>query len=133
MSIGWNPYKVRDLAAQKPEEKWEIITCGNGSKGPRKYEWIRYPLNCPDAPEWQRWLLIRRHLHERDQLAYYIVYAPEETTLEDLVQVAGTRWAVERCFQELKVKWDWINTRFAHGQAGIATLHCLWLRMLFLA
>ncbi|MFC4544738.1 hypothetical protein ACFO25_00010 [Paenactinomyces guangxiensis] len=35
-------------------------------------------------------------------MAYYIVYAPEETTLEDLVQVAGTRWAVERCFQEAK-------------------------------
>ncbi|MFC4544737.1 IS701 family transposase, partial [Paenactinomyces guangxiensis] len=38
VSIGWNTYKVRDLAAQTPEEKWEIITCGNGSKGPRKYE-----------------------------------------------------------------------------------------------
>jgi SRSO17 transposase len=102
VSIGWNTYKVRDLATQTPEEKWEIISCGNGSKGPRKYEWIRYPLNCPDAPEWQRWLLIRRHLHEKDQLAYFIAYSPEETTLKKLVQVSGTRWAVERCFQEAK-------------------------------
>jgi hypothetical protein len=31
VSIGWNTYKVRDLATQIPEGKWEIISCGNGA------------------------------------------------------------------------------------------------------
>src|SRR5690606_14865345 len=65
-------------------------------------EWVRYPLNCPDAPQWQRWLLIRRHPDEKEDYAYYSVYAPKVAPLTSFVRVAGARWAVERCFQEAK-------------------------------
>jgi SRSO17 transposase len=100
--IGWEMYRVRELATRTPEDSWKLLSCGNGAKGPRKYEWVRYLLNCPDLPDWERWLLIRRHLTEKDNYAYYIAYAPKETSLESLVQVAGTRWTVEKCFQEAK-------------------------------
>jgi SRSO17 transposase len=100
--IGWKTYQVRELASRTPENSWKRFSCGNGAKGPREYEWVRYPINCPDAPEWERWLLIRRHLTEKENVAYYVAYAPKETSLESLVRVAGTRWAVERCFQEAK-------------------------------
>jgi SRSO17 transposase len=100
--IGWETYRVRELAASTPENSWKFLSCGNGAKGPRYYEWVRYPLNCPDAPQWERWLLIRRHLTEKENVAYYIAYAPKETSLENLVKVAGIRWTVERCFQEAK-------------------------------
>jgi SRSO17 transposase len=100
--IGWETYRVRELAAKTPDNSWKLLSSGNGAKGPRIYEWVRYPLNCPDAPEWKRWLLIRRHLTEKENIAYYIAYAPKETSLESLVRVAGIRWTVEKCFQEAK-------------------------------
>jgi SRSO17 transposase len=100
--IGWETERVRVLVANTLENSWRLLSCGNRAKCPRTYEWVRYPLNCPMPPEWERWLLIRRHLTEKDNYAYYIAYAPKETSLESLVQVAGTHWTVERCFQEAK-------------------------------
>ena len=47
-------------------------------------------------------LLIRRGTAEPDDLAYYLTHAPEETTLAELVRVAGTRWAIEGCFEAAK-------------------------------
>src|SRR5262249_21598802 len=36
------------------------------------------------------------------ELAYYRVFAPTRVTLPEVVQVAGTRWAVEECFETAK-------------------------------
>ena len=48
-------------------------------------------------------LLIRRSTDEPDDLTYYyLTHAPEETTLAQPVRVAGTRWAVESCFEAAK-------------------------------
>ena len=33
------------------------------------------------------------------ELAYYVCFGPAETALEELVRVAGTRWAIEECFE----------------------------------
>ena len=35
-------------------------------------------------------------------MAYYLCYGPAGTTDEELIRVAGTRWAVEACFQTAK-------------------------------
>ncbi|GJF24721.1 hypothetical protein SHO565_52850 [Streptomyces sp. HO565] len=35
-------------------------------------------------------------------LAPYIAYCPAGTPLDDLIRVAGSRWAVEECFQSAK-------------------------------
>ena len=44
----------------------------------------------------------RRSIADPTQLAYYIAYAPAEATLDELIAVAGTRWAIEECFQTAK-------------------------------
>jgi hypothetical protein len=36
------------------------------------------------------------------KLAYYLCYGPQSTTDEQLIRVAGTRWAIETCFQTAK-------------------------------
>ena len=36
------------------------------------------------------------------ELAYCVCYGPAGTTLEELARVAGTRWAIEECFEEAK-------------------------------
>lgn len=51
---------------------------------------------------WARWLLVRRSVENPQERAYYRVFAPAGTTLEEMVAVAGKRWAVEECFAAVK-------------------------------
>ena len=46
--------------------------------------------------------MARRSLAQPEELAYYVCFGPADTTLADLVQVAGTRWTIEECFEEAK-------------------------------
>lgn len=62
----------------------------------------RARFNCPHAPEWERWLLVRRSLTDKADLAYYVAFAPRGTTLEEMVSVAGTRWTVETGLETAK-------------------------------
>ena len=48
------------------------------------------------------WLLARRSIAKPGELAYYVCFGPAGTGLEELVRVAGTRWAIEECFEEAK-------------------------------
>ena len=46
---------------------------------------------------------MRRGIEDPNELAYYVVFAPKEsTTLEELVRVAGTRWQIESCLESAK-------------------------------
>ena len=47
-------------------------------------------------------MLTRRSVAKPEELAYYVCYGPAGTDLEELVRVAGTRWAIEECFEEAK-------------------------------
>ena len=53
-------------------------------------------------PGKEYWLLARRSIAKPDELAYYVCYGPAGTTQEELARVAGTRWAIEECFEEAK-------------------------------
>jgi SRSO17 transposase len=53
-------------------------------------------------PEWRRWLLVRRSVTEPTELAAYVVYAQQDTTLQAVVRVAGARWTIESCFEAAK-------------------------------
>ena len=48
------------------------------------------------------WLLVRRSIAKPDELAYYVCFGPEDVALEELVRVAGARWAIEESFEEAK-------------------------------
>jgi SRSO17 transposase len=81
---------------------WRRLSAGDGSKGPRLYDWLRLPLNPPLQEGFERWLLVRRSIEDPDELTAYTVFAPEGTTLEELAKVAGMRWRVEIGFEEAK-------------------------------
>jgi SRSO17 transposase len=88
-------------------EQWRRLSTGEGSKGPRLFDWALLPLFRLQLTEeerfWGHWLLVRRSVQDPNDLAYYVVFAPKEsTTLEELVRVAGTRWRIESCFEETK-------------------------------
>ncbi|WP_420710855.1 IS701 family transposase [Streptomyces sp. NRRL S-118] len=101
--------RIEGLFAQAPDEAWEKISCGNGAKGPRVYHWaaVRLPAVAEfdyqgEVPYRMRWALARRSISKPDEIAYYLAYAPLETTVQELVRIAGTRWAIEECFQAAK-------------------------------
>jgi SRSO17 transposase len=53
-------------------------------------------------PGWEHWWLARRSISDPSELAYYFVYAPQKTLLAEVVEVAGTRWAVEESLETAK-------------------------------
>jgi len=95
-------YSVAELVERHPELGWVRLSAGEGSQGPRRYDWAWIRLPYPCAPCQAHWLLIRRSLNLPEEYAYYRVYGPEATTLPELVAVAGQRWRIEAAFEEAK-------------------------------
>jgi SRSO17 transposase len=115
------------LAHRLPASAWQTLSAGEGAKGPRLYDWAYQALDAPEKSGWSRGLLVRRSLSAPSELAYYHVYAPENTPLLRLVAVAGTRWTVECCFESAKgeVGLDHYEVRRWHGWYRHMTLS-LW-------
>jgi hypothetical protein len=90
------------VSEDAPQAGFKRLSAGNGSKGPRLYDWARLPLNPPMQEGFERWLLVRRSIEDPQVLTAYTVFAPEGATLEELAKVAGSRWRVEIGFEEAK-------------------------------
>jgi SRSO17 transposase len=90
------------LAASAPEQAWKRLSAGDGAKGPRLHDWALATLPGEPGEGFERWLLIRRSITEPAELAYYLCSGPAGTTIDQLVRVAGSRWAIEECFQTAK-------------------------------
>lgn len=125
--IGFQQCRVGDLLASLPADGWTRLSAGQGAKGPRWYDWYRVKLNAPWQAGWERWRLVRRSLTDPTDLAAYACFAPVGTPLETLVQVAGSRWAIEACFEEAKgeVGLDQYEVRSWTGWYRHITLACL--------
>ncbi|GGT59424.1 hypothetical protein GCM10010207_68770 [Streptomyces atratus] len=78
------------------------MSCGNGAHGPREYDWAAAAIRPWRREGWDHWLMARRSVTDPADIAYYICFCPTGTSLEELVQVAGSRWMVEECFQTSK-------------------------------
>ncbi|WP_054816433.1 IS701 family transposase [Nocardia arizonensis] len=99
------------LVSQAPSQAWKRRSCGAGAKGPRMFDWAVASLPVYEwttAAGWSRWLLARRALTPNTkgelEIAYYLCCAPTGTADEELIRVAGSRWAVEDCFQTAKTE-----------------------------
>ena len=93
--------RADQLAARIPAGAWRHLSAGQGAKGERLYAWARVAIRPLREPGRGHWLLVRRSLGD-GELAYYVCYGPAETSLAELVQVAGLRWTVECGFQQGK-------------------------------
>jgi SRSO17 transposase len=96
------------LAAHAPDQAWKRRSCGNGSQGPRVFDWAAatMPEGDGEPPGWSRYLLARRSLTRNAkgelELACYLCCAPAGTPGEELIRVAGSRRAIGECFQAAK-------------------------------
>ncbi|MBI3912052.1 MAG: transposase [Armatimonadetes bacterium] len=77
------PRQIRGdhLARQLPASAWSRKLSGSagwGAKGPRLYDWARFPLfRMGWPPGWEHWLLLRRSIRQPEEFAYYVVFVPE--------------------------------------------------------
>lgn len=102
---GLGQRQVGTLAKGIGKEAWQRLSAGEGSKGPRFYDWAWFklpPIGPVLAPSWGRWLIVRRSIAKPEEKAYFIAAGPEKTGLPTLVKVAGKRWKVEMAFEEAK-------------------------------
>jgi len=102
------------IAATVAPEDWARLSAGDGAKGSRLYDWVRVAIRPLRERGWEHWLLVRRSLSDPEDYAYYVCFAPAGTPLEELVGVAGTRWAIETCIEEAK------------GEVGLDQPGALW-------
>lgn len=100
VTVGFRQVRAKALLAEVPADAWQRLSCGAGSKGPRRYDWARTRINCPDPKRCQRWLLIRRSASDPTDVSYFVCGGRPATALPELV--AGKRWVVEECFELAK-------------------------------
>lgn len=95
--------KAEQVVASWPDGAWQQLSAGEGSQGPRWYDWAWMLMSWRDAPAGMaHWLLARRSVSHPDELAYYFVFGPATATLAQVAQVAGMRWQVEQAFELAK-------------------------------
>jgi SRSO17 transposase len=119
----WPPYgppgqvAVAALAAAVPAADWQRLSCGEGAQGPRLYDWAYRPLRPALRAGWVHAVLLRRPPERPDELAYYLVYAPVDTPLAEVVRAAGARWTIDDTFKLAKgqVGLDHYEVRSWHG------------------
>ena len=99
---GFRQMRAKTLLEEVPGDAWHRLSCGDGSKGPRLYDWALLRTNSPEPERFTRWLLIRRRVSDPVEIAYFACGGPPETTLADLVRIAGRRWTIEECFELAK-------------------------------
>ena len=106
---GFKQMRVDKTTAGLRQEDWHRLSAGRGAKGERLYDWAwqklgRLQITAEDQ-RWGHWLLVRRSIEAPEapqELDYYVVFGPAQTTLAELVGVAGARWNVESCFKIAK-------------------------------
>ncbi len=104
--LGAAQVRADGLAERATDEDWQRLSAGEGSKGERLYDWALLPLFrlqiIEEEGRFSHLLLVRRNIEDPEDLAYYVVFAPRGTPLEEMVGVAGTRWRIESCFEAAK-------------------------------
>ncbi len=97
--------RVDQVAGTLAPSDWQRLSAGDGSKGPRLFDWAWVPIAGTDKQGYKHWLVLRRSLDEGSkpaEVAYFLVFAPLATPLAEMVSAIGSRWTVEQCFEEAK-------------------------------
>jgi SRSO17 transposase len=100
---GYESIRVDEWFRRKSRRlRWYRLSAGWGSKGPRWYDWAWWEMKAEVPEGWQAGMLVRRSISDPTEVVYYRVCAPKQTTLQQIVQVAGQRWKVEEAIERAK-------------------------------
>ena len=94
---------MEQRSGELPDEAWREITVAQGSQGPRIYRFSaqRVRETRDRKPGEVAWAVHRRNL-DGSEPRYYLSNAPEDTPLETLAYVGGSRWRIETEFETEK-------------------------------
>jgi SRSO17 transposase len=81
---------------------WQRLSMSEGTKGPRLFDWAIVPILHQWKDDGKHWLLVRRCVDDPSQKTYYFAFAPQGTTLPEMVKAIGCRWHVEENFENGK-------------------------------
>jgi len=102
-ALGRQWVEVRQVEALLLQEQdWQRLSMSEGTKGPRTFDWACVPILHRWQDDGRHWLLIRRNVDKPSLKAYYFVFGPLQTTLEEIVHAIGARWRVEEVFEGTK-------------------------------
>ena len=102
------PETAEQIAAALPDDAWEEIVYGQGTKGPLRAEFAavrvqpahKHQQHAPEQP--MVWLLLQRTPSEKSPYKYFLSNMEESTPLSRLVKTTKLRWRIERDYQSLK-------------------------------
>ena len=97
---GGQKQTMQKRAAAIPEDGWPAITVAEGSQGPRTYSYSaqRVRVTHRRKPGEILWVVYRQNV-DGSEPRYYLSIAPEDTPLETLAYVGGSRWRIETEFE----------------------------------
>ncbi len=78
---------------------WQRLSQSLGTKGERLFDWARFPVAHAGMVDGCHWLVVRRCLDDPHELAYFLVWAPPNTSLPIMVLAIGARWRIEEGLQ----------------------------------
>ena len=94
---------VKSIAEQALRARdWQRLSQSMGTKGERLFDWARLPIVQAGTVDGCHWLVIRRCLDKSDELAYFLISAPPDTSLPTMVQALGARWHIEEDLKATK-------------------------------
>ena len=109
---------MEQRSGELPDKAWREITVAQGSQGPRSYMFCaqRVRVTRKGKPGQEAWAVYRRNL-DGSEPRYYLSNAAEDTPLETLAYVGGSRWPIETEFETEKgdVGLDEYETRSWSG------------------
>jgi SRSO17 transposase len=88
------------LANSLAPAAWRRIRWGRGTKGPLEARFAAVRVRLPSSRS-ERWLLCQASLLD-DERSYYFSNLPPATSLQTLVRIARSRWAIEVQYRDLK-------------------------------
>ena len=83
-------------------QDWQRLSMGEGTKGPRWFDWVCLPMLHQCEDDGHHWMLIRRLPTDPSKKTYYVVFAPAGTTLAEMVKAISARWHIEEDFKTSK-------------------------------
>ena len=98
--VGGQRRTMVERSDELPEVAWREITVAEGTQGPRTYMFSaqRVRVTKRRKPGEELWAIFRRNL-DGSEPRYYLSNAPEDTLLDTLAYVGGSRWRIETEFE----------------------------------
>ena len=112
---------ARELAQQIPADRWQRLSAGEGSKGPRLYDWGWLPIGPWSALDQGHWLLVRAASPILRSWPTTPVLVRERYRWRNWCAWLAPGGSSKTPSRRPSKRWGWTSMRYAGGSAGTGT------------